>query len=101
MSSDSSASDAWYRGVAGYQWLVLAVASAGWVFDIYEGQIFNLTRDQLLSEVLRASPTDPSIRYYGDVFLGIFLVGGALGGVLFGSLADRWGRQPVLALTIL
>ena len=29
----------WYQGISGYQWLILLIASAGWVFDIYEGQI--------------------------------------------------------------
>ncbi len=27
----------WYSGVTSYQWLVLAIASAGWVFDAFEG----------------------------------------------------------------
>ena len=91
----------WYREVTRYQWFVLAVASAGWVFDIYEGQIFNITRGQLLAEVLRVPPDHPDVSYYGDVFLGVFLVGGALGGVVFGALADRWGRRPMLSATIL
>lgn len=91
----------WYRGVDAYQWLVLALASAGWVFDIYEGQIFNITRVALLAEFLGAGHEDSGVAYYGDVLLGIFLVGGALGGVLFGMLADRWGRRPVLIATIL
>jgi MFS family permease len=102
MSGDASGLETmpWYRGITRYQWLVLALASAGWVFDIYEGQIFNITRDQLLADILPEAGAG-EIRYYGDVFLGIFLVGGALGGVLFGALADRWGRRPTLIATIL
>src|SRR6266550_4626680 len=42
----------WYHGVTRYQWLILAIASAGWVFDVYEGQIFNITRNQLLADIL-------------------------------------------------
>jgi MFS family permease len=91
----------WYRGVNAYQWLVLALASAGWVFDVYEGQIFNITRVSLLAELLGVPDTDPAVKYYGDVLLGPFLFGGALGGILFGMLADRWGRRPVLIATIL
>lgn len=91
----------WHRGVTAYQWFVLAVASAGWVFDIYEGQIFNITRVQLLSELLDEPRDSPAVRFYGEVILGIFLVGGALGGILFGALADRWGRVPTLNATIL
>jgi MFS family permease len=92
---------AWYRGVTVYQWLVLALASAGWLFDVYEGQIFNLTRVSLLAELLDVSHDNPAVAYYGDLLLGTFLFGGALGGVLFGMLADRWGRRPVLIATIL
>src|SRR3954452_10573238 len=91
----------WYRGITGYQWLVLLLASAGWVFDVYEGQIFNITHEQLLGDVLPPGAGKGAVSFYGDVFLGVFLVGGALGGILFGSLADRWGRRPMLVATIL
>ena len=47
----------WYAGVTRYQWLVLAVASAGWVFDAFEGQLFNLTRGQMLPELLGPDAT--------------------------------------------
>ncbi len=103
MASDSPepSRSPWYRGVTAYQWFVLALASAGWVFDIYEGQIFNLTREQMLSEILGVGESDALVSYYGEVFLGIYLVGGAVGGVLFGVLADRWGRRLMLLATIL
>ena len=42
----------WYQGITRYQWLVLVIASAGWVFDIYEGQIFNITRGDMLNEIV-------------------------------------------------
>ena len=103
-------SEPWYSGITGYQWLVLAIASAGWIFDVYEGQIFNITRETMLSEVLSGGgPLDEAgqkalqqeVKKYGDFFLGVFLLGGTVGGLLFGSLADRIGRKPVMALTIL
>jgi MFS family permease len=92
----------WYADVTRYQWLVLVVASAGWVFDAFEGQLFNITRDSMLSELIGAGPEFAADRrWWGDVFLAVFLLGGTLGGVLFGSLADRFGRKPTLAVTIL
>jgi MFS family permease len=91
----------WYKGVTPYQWLILAIASAGWVFDVYEGQIFNITRNQLLADILKGAGGQGAIKGYGDVFLGIFLLGGTAGGLLFGSMADRWGRKPTMAVTIL
>lgn len=89
----------WYAGIAGYQWMVLAIASAGWVFDAYEGQIFNITRKQMLAEILGGR--GEGVAYYGDVFLGIFLLGGTVGGLAAGSLADRFGRRPIMVATIL
>src|SRR4030095_3374982 len=91
----------WYHGVTRYQWLVLTVASLRWVFDAYEGQLYNITRADMLPEVLHVHANDPLIRIWGERFLGIFLIGGTVGGWLFSSLSDRWGRNPVLALTIL
>lgn len=91
----------WRHDVTRYQWLVLAIASAGWVFDAFEGQLFNVTRNQMLADILGVPSTDPSIRYWGDIFLGVFLVGGTLGGIFFGWLGDRWGRKPTMVLTIL
>ena len=91
----------WRSGITRYQWLVLIIASAGWVFDAFEGQIFNISRDQMLGEILGAPSGDPAIRYWGDIFLGVFLLGGTLGGILFGWLGDRWGRKPSMVLTIL
>lgn len=92
----------WYAGVTRYQWLVLAVASAGWAFDAFEGQLFNITRDQMLADLI--GPGDdarPARRWWGDVLLGVFLLGGTLGGIAFGTLADRFGRRPVMVATIL
>ncbi len=91
----------WHHGVKPYQWWLLVIASAGWAFDAFEGQIFNLTRADLLADLLHVSAESPEVRRAGDMMLGIFLVGGAVGGLLFSSLADRWGRRPIMALTIL
>jgi len=98
---ESSDTEPWYRGVTRYEWLVLAIASAGWIFDVYESQIFNLTRNQMLAEVLSADQNSPEVRNYGDLFLAIFLFGGTIGGLVFGSLADRFGRRPTMIVTIL
>ena len=45
----------WYEGVTRYQWLVLIVASLGWVFDAFEGQLYNITRGDMLPDLLRHS----------------------------------------------
>jgi MFS family permease len=90
----------WYAEVTRYQWLVLVIASAGWVFDAFEGQLYNLTRQDLLRELLAGADAGRQ-KFWGDLLLAVFLVGGTLGGVLFGTLADRFGRKPAMAATIL
>ncbi|MDB5322717.1 MAG: major facilitator superfamily 1 [Phycisphaerales bacterium] len=90
----------WYAGVTRYQWLVLVIASAGWVFDAFEGQLFNLTRQDLLRDLLSAADAHRQ-KFWGDFFLAAFLVGGTLGGIAFGTLADRFGRKPAMVASIL
>jgi len=91
----------WYAGITRYEWLVLIIASAGWVFDVYEGQIFNLTKNNMLGDILGQAPGSQEVKQYGDWFLGVFLLGGTIGGLLFGSLADKIGRRPIMITTIL
>ena len=91
----------WYSSVTRYQWIVLIVASLGWMFDAFEGQLFNITRGDMLPELLKGQASDADIKAWGDKFSAVFLLGGTIGGWLFSSMADRIGRNPVMALTIL
>jgi hypothetical protein len=91
----------WYDGVTRYQWMVLAIASAGWVFDVFEGQIFGSCMNEALPVLLRHSGLESYKETYIYLCIGAFLAGGALGGVVFGMLADRWGRRWTMAATIL
>lgn len=100
-NSLNDSSGPWYRGITRYEWLVLIIASAGWIFDVYEGQIFNLTRNNMLGDILGQPPGSDEVKKYGDWFLGVFLLGGTFGGLLFGSLADRYGRSSIMIVTIL
>lgn len=101
LTTMSNNSTKWYSSVTRAQWLVLLIASLGWVFDAFEGQLFNLTRGAMLADLLRVPPGDVQVRQWGDIFLGVFLAGGTLGGLLFGMLGDKFGRKPVMVLTIL
>jgi MFS family permease len=92
------------RGVTPYQWLVLLVAWLGWVFDSMDSTIYALVLSPALHDVLGrhgAVPSSSAIGWYGGIIFSIFLVGWAVGGVLFGLLADRLGRTRTLIFTIL
>ena len=93
-------STAWYRGVTGYQWTVLAIASIGWVFDVFEGQIFVASMNEAIPSLLPTGASRETISYYNNITFGAFLLGGALGGVSFGILSDKIGRTRTMVWTI-
>jgi len=88
-------------GLSRYQLLVLLVAWLGWVFDSMDATIYNLVLTPALRELLGNRGTPENIGWYGGIILAIFLVGWALGGILFGILADYLGRAKTLVITIL
>jgi len=90
----------WYAGVTSYQWLILVISCMGWMFDVYQAQIFNITGTQLLQSIL-TDHSPQAIKLWNDRFFGVFLLGGAAGGLLFGVLADRFGRKAMMIATIL
>ncbi len=92
----------WARGLTRTQWLILAVAWLGWVFDIMDTALFNFAKEPMLTEMLGSKDL---YKLHGTAIEGniqmVFLIGWAIGGLIFGLLADRWGRTRVLILTIL
>ena len=52
----------WYEGISRYQWLVLVIASLGWVFDIFEGQVFVASMRNAMPDLLGVSPDDAAVR---------------------------------------
>src|SRR5688500_1863531 len=97
----------WYEGITRYQWLVLVIASLGWVFDVFEGQIFVASMNEAMPSLMERSPDESDNafngrkRFYDNIALGAFLAGGAIGGIAFGMLSDRIGRKRTMTLTIL
>jgi MFS family permease len=95
----------WWEGITRYQWLVLAVAAAGWLFDTMDQNLFNLVRQVSIADLLK--PLVPSTHlavettHYGGIATAIFLLGWSAGGYVFGILGDRIGRTRTMVLTIL
>ncbi len=90
-----------WRKLSGYQYLVLATAWLGWIFDSMDATIYALVMTPALKELLGAGGNPERIGWYGGIIFAVFLLGWALGGVLFGILADRMGRARTLVITIL
>jgi MFS family permease len=84
----------WWRTVGPGPWRTLAAAGAGWMLDAMDVMLFtfalNAIRDQFsLSGALAGS------------LASISLLASAAGGILFGFLADRYGRTRALCWSIL
>jgi MFS transporter, SHS family, sialic acid transporter len=85
------------------QWLVLAAAFLGWMFDGVEMGIFPLVARPALQSMI--SPSAPGQDQFVGLWMGyitaLFLVGAAVGGLVFGWLGDRLGRVRAMTLSIL
>jgi MFS family permease len=100
MVGRSGSSLPWYAGVTREQWLTLVIASLGWVFDVFEGQVF-VAAKEAMPALLPPGTAGGEVEFYNNIAFAAFLLGGALGGVAFGRLSDRIGRARTLVLTIL
>ncbi|HWQ92075.1 MAG TPA: MFS transporter [Clostridia bacterium] len=82
------------------QWLVLAAAFLGWMFDGLEQGVFPLVARPALQDLLGVQG-DKLIGPWMGYITALFLLGAALGGLAFGWLGDRIGRVRAMILSIL
>lgn len=101
MQASGSEPGPWWQGISRYQWLVLTVAWLGWVFDIADSAVFALVKTPMLKEIMGADVYANIGTLVEGRIQTLFLIGWSVGGLLFGILADRWGRTKTLVLTVL
>lgn len=91
----------WRDGLTGYHYLVLVVASCGWLFDTMDQWLYVLARQPAIADLLDVPLDDPAVKHYSGIVQTLFIIGWATGGFLFGMLGDRFGRTRTMALTVL
>ncbi|WP_245395469.1 MFS transporter [Anthocerotibacter panamensis] len=88
----------------GYQWTVLLAAWLGWGFDIFDALLFNYVAPNCVPTLLGLTIGSPQAKsatlFWTGLLTSILLVGWAVGGILFGKVADRIGRTKTLLLTM-
>lgn len=88
-----------------YQWTVLFAAWLGWGFDCFDAILFNLVSGTcvptLLGIPLGTAEARAAAGWWNGVLTSVLLVGWAVGGIVFGRIADRIGRTRTLMLTML
>ncbi|MHB1425394.1 MAG: MFS transporter [Gemmataceae bacterium] len=109
------------RHISRGQWLALAAALLGWMFDGFEQGVLGVVGRPALVDVLHlkeedrlaATASDPKVREeakqrvdarsgaWNSGLAASFLFGAALGGWLFGWLGDRLGRVRAMVFSVL
>jgi len=97
---EALAADAQGAKISTGQWMALAAALLGWMFDGAEMGVFSMVGRSALQDLLPDSSEAQVQLWFGIVTAG-FLVGAATGGVLFGWLGDRIGRVRAMTLSVL
>src|SRR5713226_2272786 len=91
--------------MTGYQWTVLLAAWLGWGFDVFDGLLFNYVAPNCVPALLHLTPGTAAAKaatlQWTGVLTSLLLVGWAVGGIVFGRVADRVGRTRTLLLTML
>lgn len=83
--------------------MALAAAFLGWMFDGMEMGIFPLVARPALQEMqtLQGIVDESFVQRWMGIITALFLVGAALGGLVFGWLGDRIGRVRAMTWSIL
>src|SRR5438105_14919156 len=91
-----------FDGVTAYHWLVVIIASCGWLFDCMDQRLFVLARESALKELLKddALALSQLKQHIGTATMWMIL-GWATGGIIFGMLSDKLGRVKTMAATLL
>ena len=84
-----------------YHWLVVVIASCGWLFDCMDQRLFILAREPALRELLGPGTAAATVNQYAGYATTSMILGWATGGILFGITSDKWGRVKTMVATLL
>ncbi|MBM3883211.1 MAG: MFS transporter [Verrucomicrobia bacterium] len=91
-----------FADVTTYHWLVVIIASCGWLFDCMDQRLFILARESALREVLGSDTAAlASLKTYIGYATTAMIVGWATGGIIFGMMSDKVGRVKTMIATLM
>jgi MFS family permease len=90
------------EGVTRYHWLVVIIASCGWLFDCMDQRLFTLARESALKDLLAGDAVRlGKVKEYIGLATMAMMIGWATGGIVFGIMSDKWGRVKTMVVTLL
>ncbi len=81
-------------------WLIIVIASIGFLFDTYELLMTPLAAPPAIAELLDVPLSHPSVSLWTGRLLWITALCGGVFGLIGGALTDRLGRKFVMAASI-
>lgn len=81
-------------------WLIIIIASIGFLFDTYELLMTPLVAAPAIAELLKVPLNNPMVTDWVGRLLWIAALCGGVFGLLGGWLVDRFGRKSVMAASI-
>jgi MFS family permease len=98
----ASAKTSPFEGVTPYHWLVVIIASCGWLFDCMDQRLFVLAREPALKTLLATDPAAlAALKKYIGYATTWMILGWATGGIIFGMLSDKIGRVKTMVATLI
>lgn len=84
----------WWRVASPSSRKALIAASLGWALDAFDVMLFSLTLSAVIAEL-------GLTKMQAGALGSITLLGGAVGGLIFGHIADRFGRTRAMMASVL
>ncbi len=81
-------------------WLIIIIASIGFLFDTYELLMTPLVAAPAIAELLKLPMNNPIVTSWVGNLLWIAALCGGIFGLLGGWLVDQFGRKKIMALSI-
>ena len=82
------------------EWLIITIASIGFLFDTYELLMTPLVAAPAIAELLKVPMNNPLVTDWVGRLLWIAALCGGVFGLLGGWLVDKFGRKTVMAASI-
>jgi len=82
-------------------WLVVIIASCGWLFDCMDQRLFILARESAVRELLGATAAAADVKQIGFYATTAMILGWATGGIVFGMMSDKIGRVKTMVATLI
>lgn len=90
-----------FEGVTFYHWLIVIIASCGWLFDCMDQRLFVMARQSALTDLLGSEAAAGAIQEMVGYATTSMILGWATGGIIFGMMSDKLGRVKTMVLTLL